>query len=219
MPVGVSTIFSELVSRRQKCSGDSLGLGDRSYLRQIDAWSKVTRTPKHQQALLLYQHLSGRAWIESEGLSVEDLPGPEGLQIFRGGLRKGGGSQQDSRIPYHFLPSSSLPAQSDGEGVQLEIRSGTQSAPRDWAQVAGGGSGLGLLELVGTFEFRVLASRERVPTTRLQRAAVLHEKSLRPPWQPKKPFDPKTGKPMAVRGAYLTGIDEDEDGAIRVKRG
>lgn len=47
----------------------------------------------------------------------------------------------------------------------------------------------------------------------LATAAVLHEKSLRPPWQPKKPFDPKTGKPMAARGAYLTGIDEDEDGA------
>ena len=56
---------------------------------------------------------------------------------------------------------------------------------------------MGLLELIGAFEFR------GVVVIGVQRAAVLHEKSLRPPWQPKKPF-----------GAYLTGMDEDEDGAI-----
>ena len=47
-------------------TGEELGVSARSYLRQVDAWCKVTRTPKSQQALLLYQHLSGRAWVESE---------------------------------------------------------------------------------------------------------------------------------------------------------
>ena len=41
---------------------------------------------------------------------------------------------------------------------------------------------------------------------------MLHEKSLKPPWQPKRPYiDPKTGKPGNVRGTYLTGVEQDDD--------
>ena len=64
-------------------TGEELGVSARSYLRQVDAWCKVTRTPKDQQALLLYQHLSRRAWVESEELNVEDLAGSSGLSVFR----------------------------------------------------------------------------------------------------------------------------------------
>ena len=64
-------------------AGEDLGASARSYLRQVDAWEKVTRTPKSQQALLLYQHLSGRAWVESEELNVDELAGEGGLKVFR----------------------------------------------------------------------------------------------------------------------------------------
>ena len=47
-------------------SGDALGLSARSYLRQLDAWCKITRAPANQRALLLYQSLGGRAWVEAE---------------------------------------------------------------------------------------------------------------------------------------------------------
>ena len=65
-------------------SGDELGSGARSYLRQIDAWTKVTRTPAdQQQALLLYQHLTGRAWIEAEELDVTQLASARGVEVFK----------------------------------------------------------------------------------------------------------------------------------------
>ena len=62
-------------------TGDELGVSARSYLRQVEAWSKVTRTDPSQQALLLYQHLSGKAWVESEELN-------DGLRIFKGWIRE-----------------------------------------------------------------------------------------------------------------------------------
>ena len=69
-------------------TGEDLGVSARSYLRQVDAWCKVTRTPLSQQALLLYQHLSGRAWAESEELSVDDLAGENGLSINRSWIQE-----------------------------------------------------------------------------------------------------------------------------------
>ena len=71
------------------------------------------------------------------------------------------------------------------------------------------------LGLTSSEELSLLASvGNEYNTVRLQRAAVLHERSLRPPWQPKKPFDPKLGKPTGIRGAYLTGIDEENDASV-----
>ena len=52
-------------------------------------------------------------------------------------------------------------------------------------------------------------------TTKLQRAAVLHEKTLRPPWQSRKGLLPATGSDgkgsKGVRATYLTGIEDDEE--------
>ena len=61
---------------------------DRTFAKLTLGVIKVTRTPKNQQALLLYQHLSGRAWVESEELHVDDLAGSDGLSIFRSGIQE-----------------------------------------------------------------------------------------------------------------------------------
>ena len=201
-------------------SGDSLGLGARSYLRQIDAWSKVTRTPRHQQALLLYQHLSGRAWVESEELSVESLSGPDGLQVFRDWISERYQEVEVSKIAEtlttFFRKLRRQPSQTVREfnssfdrahSRLLEIGCKLPEVAKAWAYMSS-------LGLTSSEELSLLASvGNEYNTVRLQRAAVLHERSLRPPWQPKKPFDPKLGKPTGIRGAYLTGIDEENDGA------
>ena len=44
---------------------------------------RVTRTPPAQQALLLYQSLKGRAWIEAEELDVKDLCTADGVDKFK----------------------------------------------------------------------------------------------------------------------------------------
>ena len=71
------------------------------------------------------------------------------------------------------------------------------------------------LSLSNSEELALLASvGNEYHTGRLQRAAVLHEKSIRPPWQPKKGLDTGAvghgGK--GTKHAFLTGVgDEDAE--------
>ena len=62
---------------------DELGQSARSYLRQIEAWVRITRAPSSQQALLLYQNLQGRAWVEAEELDVKELCEDGGVERFK----------------------------------------------------------------------------------------------------------------------------------------
>ena len=66
-------------------SGDDsedLGGSARSYLRQIEAWRRMTLLPVSQQGLVLYQSLSGKAWIAAEELSVPRLGSDDGVSHF-----------------------------------------------------------------------------------------------------------------------------------------
>ena len=59
---------------------ENLGTSARSYLRQVAAWRKMTRLHADQQGLVLYQHLSGKAWVEAERLSVDALGTDRGVE-------------------------------------------------------------------------------------------------------------------------------------------
>ena len=59
---------------------DDVGTSARSYLRQIEAWKRMTLLPRHQQGLVLYQHLTGKAWVAAEELNVDRLGAEDGVQ-------------------------------------------------------------------------------------------------------------------------------------------
>ncbi|CAE7698950.1 RE1 [Symbiodinium sp. CCMP2592] len=193
-------------------SGDELGVSARSYLRQIEAWSKVTRTAPAQQALLLYQNLSGRAWVESEELNVEDLASERGLQIFKSWVRERYQEVEVSRIAEALtLFFKKMKCQS-GQSIRefnsvfdrshsrlLEIDCKLPEVARAWAY-------LNALGLSNTEELSLLASvGNDYSTAKLQKAAILHEKSLRGPWVPK----PK-GEGKGAKSAFYTGVDDEE---------
>ena len=60
--------------------GDDVGTTARSYLRQVEAWRRMTRLPAAQQGLVLYQNLAGKAWVAAEELSVDKLSADSGVQ-------------------------------------------------------------------------------------------------------------------------------------------
>ena len=60
--------------------GDDVGTTARSYLRQVEAWRRMTRLPAAQQGLVLYQNLAGKAWVAAEELSVDKLSADNGVQ-------------------------------------------------------------------------------------------------------------------------------------------
>ncbi|CAE7939290.1 unnamed protein product, partial [Symbiodinium necroappetens] len=199
-------------------TGEELGTGARSYLRQVAAWCRVTRTPKHQQALLLYQNLKGRAWVESEELQVEALSGPEGLEVFRAWIQERYlevevGKIADALTTF-FKRLKRRPSQSVREFNSMFDRAYSRLLEIDCKlpEVAKAWAYMSALGLTNSEELSLLASvNNEYHTGRLQKAAVLHEKSLRPAWQPRRSFDPKDSKANGVRGAFLTGIEEDDE--------
>ena len=60
-------------------SEQELGRSARSYVRRVHAWLRCTRMAECERALALYTHLTGRAWIAAEELSVDFLHGEGGI--------------------------------------------------------------------------------------------------------------------------------------------
>ena len=182
-------------------TGEELGVSARSYLRQVDAWCKVTRTPKDQQALLLYQHLSGRAWVESEELNVDDLAGSSGLAVFRTWIQERYQEIEVSKIAESLTAFFKRLRRQAGQTIRefnsafdrshsrlIEIDCRLPEVAKAWAY-------LNALSLSSSEELALLASvGNEYNVAKLQRAAVLHEKSIRPPWQPRK------GPPQDIHG-------------------
>ena len=178
--------------------------------------------PKNQQALLLYQHLSGRAWVESEELCVEDLAGDNGLSIFRAWIQERYQEVEVSKIAESltafFKWSRRQPGQTirefnsafdRGHSRLLEIDCRLPEVAKAWAY-------LNALSLSSSEELALLASvGNEYNVVKLQRAAVLHEKSLRSPWQPRKGPQQdftKGGKGIKAKATYMAAVDEaDED--------
>ncbi|CAE7859512.1 unnamed protein product [Symbiodinium necroappetens] len=195
-----------------KGTGDELGMSARSYLRQVEAWSKVTRTDPTQQALLLYQNLSDRAWVESEELNVEDLASPQGLKVFTSWIRERYQEVEVSRIAEALTLFFKKMKRQAGQSIRefnsvfdrghsrlLEIDCRLPEVARAWAY-------LNALGLSSSEELSLLASvGNDYSTAKLQKAAILHEKSLRGPWVPRNKGDGKGAK-----SAFLAGIDSDE---------
>ncbi|CAE7236343.1 Faim2, partial [Symbiodinium sp. KB8] len=177
--------------------GEKLGSSARSYIRQIDAWSKLTRTPRDRQALLLYQNLQGRAWIEAWIMEryqeVEIGKIGEALNGFFKKLRRG---PQQSIREFNGLFDRSY-------ARLLEVDCKLPETARAWAY-------LNALGLTQAEELSILAV-----TNKLQRAAVLHEKSLRKTWDRDrmKPWERDQGhKPNTVHNAdRIDEGDEDHD--------
>ena len=86
---------------------------------------------------------------------------------------------------------------------RLEIGCRLPEVAKAWAYLSS-------LGLTSSEELALLASvGNEYNTTKLQRAAVLHEKSIRPPWQPRKGFTPEN---KGVKATYLTGADDADEG-------
>ena len=195
-----------------KGTGDELGMSARSYLRQVEAWSKVTRTDPTQQALLLYQNLSDRAWVESEELNVEDLASPQGLKVFTSWIRERYQEVEVSRIAEALTLFFKKMKRQAGQSIRefnsvfdrghsrlLEIDCRLPEVARAWAY-------LNALGLSSSEELSLLASvGNDYSTAKLQKAAILHEKSLRGPWVPRNKGDGKGAK-----SAFMAGVDGDE---------
>ncbi|OLQ05448.1 hypothetical protein AK812_SmicGene11376 [Symbiodinium microadriaticum] len=174
--------------------GEKLGASARSYIRQIDAWTQVTRAPRTQQALLLYQALSGRAWIEAEELQVSELATEDGVEKYKAWIMERYQEIEVGKIAEALNGFFKRLRRSQGQSIRefnasfdrayarlIEVDCRLPETAKAWAY-------LNALALNHTEELTVLGSvAKEYVTSKLQRAAVLHEKSLKRPWDKDRP--------------------------------
>ncbi|CAE7541147.1 RE2 [Symbiodinium sp. CCMP2592] len=194
---------------------DDVGSSARSYLRQIEAWRRMTLLPASQQGLVLYQNLGGKAWIAAEELSVPRLASESGVGYFVSWINARLLDLEVARIGKAFSdffrrlkrkPGQTIREyNSEYDRLHARLREVGCSIPQEcaaWLYID-------RLQLDEPQELNLLASvGNEYNLHRLQQAAVLHDRGHRKPWESSKSRKPYT--------AHITespdGASDDADG-------
>ena len=169
---------------------EDLGSSARSYLRQIEAWQRMTRLSRDRQALVLYQHLNGKAWIEAERLEIDKLGSEDGVKYFVQWIKERYLDVQVTQIgrglSEFFRKLRKRPGQS--------IREYVGEFDRSYARLMECGCVLPDIAAAWVFvdrmgleegaELNLLASVGNVyDLKKLQQAAIVQDRALRKPWE------------------------------------
>ena len=191
--------------------GDEVGTTARSYLRQVEAWRRMTRLPAAQQGLVLYQNLSGKAWVAAEELNVDKLSAGTGVQYL---VKWISGRYLDLEITRigkafseFFRRLRRRPGQSireynaEYDRLHARLREVGCCLPEDcaaWLYVD-------RLQLEESAELNLLASVGNAYSLhKLQKAAVIQDRGLRKPWEG------SGGRGKKAHTAHFTGHDEGD---------
>ncbi|OLP82117.1 Copia protein [Symbiodinium microadriaticum] len=196
--------------------GEDVGGSARSYLRQVEAWRRMTLLPATQQGLVLYQNLTGKAWIAAEELSVDRLASSDGVEYFVQWLNARFLDLEVARIGRAFSeffrklrrkPSQSIREyNTEYDRLHARLREVGCSLPQEcaaWLYVD-------RLQLDEPQELNLLASvGNQYHLGKLQQAAVLHDRGHRKPWEARG-RKPHTAH-LTEAGDDGPGADEDEE--------
>ena len=191
---------------------EDVGTSARSYLRQVEAWRRLTYLPPGQQGLVLYRHLTGKAWVAAEELNVDALSRDDGVhylmswlrnryldlevtrigkalsEMFRKLRRKAGQSIRDYNAEYDRLH-----ARLKEVGCMLPEECAA------WLYVD-------RLQLEEGAELNLLASVGNTYSLgKLQKAAIIQDRGLRKPWEGGQ------GKGRRPFTAHVTDNGDDDE--------
>ncbi|CAE6922017.1 RE2 [Symbiodinium sp. CCMP2592] len=201
--------------------GSDLGSTARSYLRQVAAWQKMTRISANRQGLVLYQHLSGKAWIEAERLDIDKLSGPSGSAYFVEWIRERYLDVQVTQVGRSLSEFFRKLRKKPGQN----IRDYVGEFDRAQARLEECGCTLPDIALAWMFvdrlgldepsELNLLASVGNVyDLRRLQQAATIHDRALRKPWEgttsTTRPWQRRQGQSVHYTGNH--DLDDDFHG-------
>ena len=203
---------------------EDVGTSARSYLRQIEAWRRMTLLPEHQQGLVLYQHLSGKAWVAAEELSVDSLAKETGVEYLVRWITNRYLHLEVTRIGKAFSeffrklrrkPGQSIrDYNSEYDRLHARLREVGCNLPEDcaaWLYVD-------RLQLEEAAELNLLASvGNSYSLPRLQQAAVIHDRGHRKPWESNT--SGKGRKPYTAHYTEADGSLESGEEDIDVEEG
>ena len=186
---------------------EDIGSSARSYLRQVEAWRRMTLLPPRQQALVLYQHLSGRAWVAAEELDMDRLGQDNGVSYFVKWVSDRYLDLEITKIGKAFSeffrrlrrkPGQSIrDYNSEYDRLYARLREVGCALPEDcaaWLYVD-------RLQLEEAAELNLLASVGNVYSLgKLQKAAIIQDRGHRKPWE--------NGKTKRAHVAHMTDHDD-----------
>ena len=189
---------------------EDVGNSARSYLRQIEAWKRMTLLPSKQQALVLYQSLSGKAWVAAEELDLNKLAQETGVSYLVGWVQERFLDLEVTRIGKAFSeffrklrrrPGQSIrDYNSEYDRLFARLREVGCALPEDcaaWLYVD-------RLQLDEPAELNLLASvGNTYSLQRLQKAAIIRDRGHRKPWE--------GGKGRRAHVANVTDHDQEPD--------
>ncbi|CAE7241098.1 RE2 [Symbiodinium sp. CCMP2592] len=189
---------------------DDLGGSARSYLRQIEAWRRMTYLPESQQGLVLYQNLTGKAWISAEELSLPRLGSNDGVSYLVSWINARFLDLEVARIGRAFSDFFRRLRRRQGQTIReynteydrlhARLREVGCSIPEECAAWLY----LDRLQLEEGQELNLLASvGNSYSLHRLQQAAVLHDRGQRKPWETTK-----------GRRAHTAHVTDTADGTV-----
>ncbi|CAE7615546.1 GIP [Symbiodinium sp. CCMP2592] len=169
---------------------DDVGTSARSYLRQVEAWRRLTYLPPNQQGLVLYRHLTGKAWVAAEELNVDALSRGDGVHYLMSWLRNRYLDLEVTRIgkalSEMFRKLRRRPGQSirdynaEYDRLHARLKEVGCMLPEEcaaWLYVD-------RLQLEDGAELNLLASVGNVYSlNKLQKAAIIQDRGLRKPWE------------------------------------
>ncbi|CAE7492417.1 GIP [Symbiodinium natans] len=190
--------------------GDDVGTSARSYLRQIEAWRRMTLLPPQQQGLVLYQHLGGKAWVAAEELDVDQLSSAGGVSYLVSWITARFLDLEITRIGKAFSEFFRRLRRRPGQSIRdynseydrlharlREVGCNLPEACAAWVYVD-------RLQLDETAELNLLASvGNSYSLQKLQQAAVIHDRGHRKPWEGAK------GKKL--HNTHMTDAYDDSD--------
>ncbi|CAE7307731.1 GIP [Symbiodinium sp. CCMP2592] len=170
---------------------EDVGTSARSYLRQVEAWRRLTYLPPGQQGLVLYRHLTGKAWVAAEELNVDALSRDDGVHYLMSWLRNRYLDLEVTRIGKALSEMFRKLRRKPGQS----IRDYNAEYDRLYAR---------LKELEDGAELNLLASVGNVYSLcKLQKAAIIQDRGLR------KPSESSAGK--GGRKPYTAHVTDNPD--------
>ena len=170
--------------------GEELGTTARSYLRQVAAWQKMTRISPCRQGLVLYQNLSGKAWIEAERLDLELLSSSNGVSHLVEWIKERYLDVQVTQVGRalsdFFRKLRKKPGQSirDYVGEYDRAQARLEECGCSLPNIAQAWVFIDRMNLDEPSELNLLASVGNVYDLRkLQQAAIIQDRALRKPWE------------------------------------
>ncbi|CAE7350894.1 unnamed protein product [Symbiodinium sp. CCMP2592] len=170
---------------------EDIGASARSYLRQIAAWRRMTRIDSSRQALTLYQHLSGKAWIDAERLDVDKLAGEDGMEYYLSWVTDRYLDVQVTQIGRSLGDFFRRLRRQQGQSVRDYMSDYDRALARlqecgcHLPDIAAAWVFVDRMALSEEQELNLLASvQNEYSLKRLQQAAIVQDRSLRKPWEP-----------------------------------